>query len=52
MGIKDVAQDVARDVARDVAQKKEDILSIILDEIKKNPKISRKKNCRKSWSEC
>ena len=47
VGIKDVAQDVARDVARDVAQKKEDILSIILDEIKKNPKISRKKIAEK-----
>ena len=40
-------KDVARDVARDVAQKKEDILSIILDEIKKNPKISRKKIAEK-----
>ena len=39
VGIKDVAQDVAR--------KKEDILSIILDEIKKNPKISRKKIAEK-----
>ena len=43
VGIKDVAQDVAQDVAR----KKEDILSIILDEIKKNPKISRKKIAEK-----
>ena len=32
---------------KDVAQKKEDILSIILDEIKKNPKISRKKIAEK-----
>ena len=36
-----------KDVAQDVAQKKEDILSIILDEIKKNPKISRKKIAEK-----
>jgi len=47
VGIKDVAQDVTRDVAQDVAQKKEDTLSIILDEIKKNPKISRKKIAEK-----
>ena len=47
VGIKDVAQDGAQDVAQDVAQKKEDILSIILDEIKKNPKISRKKIAEK-----
>ena len=32
---------------KDVSQKKEDILSIILDEIKKNPKISRKKIAEK-----
>ena len=32
-----------KDVVQDVAQKKEEILAIILHEIKRNPKISRKK---------
>ena len=36
-----------KDVAQDVAQKKEEILAIILHEIKRNPKISRKKIAEK-----
>lgn len=36
-----------KDVVQDVAQKKEEILAIILHEIKRNPKISRKKIAEK-----